>query len=218
MRLTNKVKTMKALQVTKERAVERVIPLSLLGYTKGVGKSKKECGVQYSAEFDSKQKALWRTELFVRYAHRLLECSEQIYADERLFFTPLPLPLSGWIKRGGVYSGKDIHLTLGHIIDWWQNYKCAQVVDEEGKQHYIYGFAFGPIYKFGRPRPADAEPNKVRYIGDDDCGYRIQASLSLYDLGCSLYEVYRRYKHHYYRDHFDLEDAIEYLLGEKVSR
>ena len=120
---------MKQLQITKGRAVERVKPLSLLGYTKGVGKSEIENGVQYSAEFDNKQKALWRTELFVKYAHRLLECSEQIFADERLFFTPLPLPLSGWIKRGVAYSCKDMELTLGHIIDWWQNYKCAQVVD-----------------------------------------------------------------------------------------
>lgn len=209
---------MKALQTTKGRAVERVIPLSLLDYTKGVGKSEIEKGVQYSAEFDNKQKVLWRTELFVKYAHRLLECSERIYADDRLFFTPLPLPISGWIKSDGCYRGKDMQLTLGHIIDWWQNYKCAQVVDEEGKSHYIYGFAFGPVYKFGRPRPADAEPDKVRYIGDDDCGYRIQSSLSLLDLGCSLYEVYRRYKDRYCCSHFDLEDAIEHLLGEKVAR
>ncbi len=209
---------MEQLQITKGRAVERVIPLSLLGYTEGVGKSEMESGVQYSAEFDNKQKALWRTELFVKYAHRLLECSEQIFADERLFFTPLPLPLSGWINRGGCYSGKDMHLTLGHIVDWWQNYKCAQVVDEEGKHHYIYGFAFGPDCKFGRPRPADAEPDKVRYIGADNCSYRIQSSLSLFDLGCSLYEVYRRYKPHHFYNHFDLEDAIEYLLGEKVER
>ena len=209
---------MKALQTTKGRAVERVIPLSLLDYTKGVGQSEVEKEVKYSAEFDNEQKMLWRTELFVKYAHRLLECSEQIFADERLFFTPLPLPVSGWIKSGGCYCGKDMQLTLGHIIDWWQNYKCAQVVDEEGKQHYIYGFAFGPIYKFGRPRPADAEPNKVRYIGDDNRGYRIESSLSLFDLGCSLYEVYRRYKDHYCRNHFDLEDAIEYLLGEKLYR
>lgn len=209
---------MEQLQITKGRAVERVKPLSLLGYTKGVGKSEIENGVQYSAEFDNKQKALWRTELFVKYAHRLLECSEQIFADERLFFTPLPLPLSGWIKRGGCYSAKDMHLTLGHIIDWWQNYKCAQVVDEEGKRHYIYGFAFGPDCKFGRPRPADAEPDKVCCVGEDGRSYLMQPSISLFDLGCSIYEVYRRYKHHHCFSHFDLEDAIEYLFGEKVVR
>ena len=130
---------MKALQITKGRAVERVIPLSLLGYTEGVGKSEIEKCVQYSAEFDSEQKALWRTELFIKYAHRLLECSEQIFADERLFFTPLPLPLSGWVKNGGCYQGKHMDLVLGHIIDWWQNYKCAQVVDEEGKCKAVQG-------------------------------------------------------------------------------
>lgn len=209
---------MKALQITKGRAVERVIPLSLLGYTEGVGKSEIEKCVQYSAEFDSEQKALWRTELFIKYAHRLLKCSEQIFADERLFFTPLPLPLSGWVKNGGCYQGKHMDLVLGHIIDWWQNYKCAQVVDEEDKRHYIYGFAFGSDCKFGRPQSADAEPDKVRFIGDDNCGYRIQSSLSLFDLGSSLYEVYGRYKEIYNRNHFDLEDAIAHLLDERVAR
>ena len=209
---------MKTLQTTKGRAVERVIPLSLLDYTKGVGQSEIENGVQCSTEFDNEQKSLWRTALFVKYAHRLLECSEEIFADERLFFTPLPLPVSGWIKSGCCYRSKDMQLTLGHIIDWWQNYKCARVTDEEGKLHYIYGFAFGPSYKFGRPRPADAERDKVRYIGDDDRAYRIESSLSLFDLGCSLYEVYRRYRYHYCRNYFDLEDAIEYLLGEKLYR
>lgn len=209
---------MKTLQTTKGRAVERVIPLSLLDYTQGVGQSEIEKEVKYSAEFDNEQKALWRTALFVKYAHRLLECREQIFADERLFFTPLPLPVSGWIKSGCCYCSKDVQLTLGHIVDWWQNYKCAQVVDEEGRRHYIYGFAFGPSYKFGQLRPADAARDKVRYIGDDDRGYRIESSLSLFCLGCSLYEVYCRYKDHYCRNHFDLEDAIEYLLGEKLYR
>ncbi len=208
---------MKALQVTKERAVERVTPLSLLGYTKGVGKSKIENGVQDFTDFDNKQKALWRTELFVRYAHRLLECSERIYADERLFFTPLPLSISGWIKSDVTYSGRDMTLTLGHIVDWWQNYKCSQIVDEAGEKHYIYGFHFGPTYKY-RPRPQDAEPDKVCCIGEGGRNYLMQPSLSLLDLGCSIYEVYRRYKHHHCFAYFDLEDAIEYLFGEKIYR
>ena len=208
---------MKALQVTKERAVERVIPLSLLGYTEGVGESKiEEVALFNSAGYDIKWKAHWRTYLFVKYAHRFLACSEQIYADERLFFTPLPLSISGWIKSGVCYSGKDMNLTLGHIIDWWQNYKCSQVIDENGERHYIYGFKFGPLYKF-RPRPANAEPDKVSYIGADNRCYTIQPSISLLKLGNSIYEVYCRYKHHHCFSYFDLEDAIEYLFGEKVS-
>ena len=208
---------MKALQVTKERAVERVIPLSLLGYTEGVGESKiEEVALFNSAGYDIKWKAHWRTYLFVKYAHRFLACSEQIYADERLFFTPLPLSISGWIKSGVCYSGKDMNLTLGHIIDWWQNYKCSQVIDENGERHYIYGFKFGPLYKF-RPRPANAEPDKVSYIGADNRCYTIQPSISLFKLGNSIYEVYCRYKHHHCFSYFDFEDAIEYLFGEKVS-
>ena len=208
---------MKALQVTKERAVERVIPLSLLGYTEGVGESKiEEVALFNSAGYDIKWKAHWRTYLFVKYAHRFLACSEQIYADERLFFTSLPLSISGWIKSGVCYSGKDMNLTLGHIIDWWQNYKCSQVIDENGERHYIYGFKFGPLYKF-RPRPANAEPDKVSYIGADNRCYTIQPSISLFKLGNSIYEVYCRYKYHHCFSYFDLEDAIEYLFGEKVS-
>ena len=208
---------MKTLQFTKDRTVERVKPLSSLGYTEGFGKSRIENGVQGSADFDNKQKAQWRTELFVRYAHRFLECSERIYADERLFFTPLPLPISGWIKRGIAYSSKDMNLTLGHIIDWWQNYKCSQIVDESGERHYIYGFHFGPCYKY-RPRPKDADLDKVYCIGEDGQSYLIYPSISLFDLGYSVYEVYRRYKHHHCFSHFDLEDAIEYLFGEKILR
>jgi hypothetical protein len=213
---------------TKDVSVERVTPPAPLGYCKAVGKSERVERMELAQgvgnqdfdnrNFDNQEKAKWRAELFVRYAHRLLACSEEIFADKRLFYTPLPLPLKMWIRRGNSYTPTGLRPTLGHIIVWWQNYKCAQVADEKGRLHYIYGFAFGPICKFGRPRPADAEPDKVRYIGGDDCGYRIPTSHSLFDLGCSLYEVYRRYKHHYCRDHFDLEEAIEFLLGEKVSR
>ena len=89
---------MEKFNVTKGVSVERVTPPALLGYCKAVGKSEKEKGAESAQEFDNCGKAKWRTALFVRYAHRLMECSERIFADERLFYTPLPLPLNLWAK------------------------------------------------------------------------------------------------------------------------
>ena len=200
---------MKTVQFTKGMSVERVTPPALLGYCKAVGKSEREMGAEYAQEFDNYEKAKWRTELFVRYAPRLLECSEKIFADERLFFTPLPLPLKLWAKNGRGYSPTEMRLTLGHILDWWQNYKCAQVEDEEGKLRYIFGFDV-VRGKFGFP----TKPYKVRYIGDGGQCYCTTIDTSIPELGSSLYEVCSQYgtSNH----HFDLEDAIEYLLGEKV--
>lgn len=204
---------MKTTEITKGVSVERVTPPALLDYTKGVGASEKECGTE-GAERGSNDKARWRTELFVRYAHRLLECSERIFADERLFYTPLPLPLSGWERRGLTYEAQRIELTLGHVIDWWLNYKCSQVVNEEGCRHYIYGFKFGTQCKFGY-RPDVVVPDRVLYVGDDGAGYVVESAASLLELGNSLYEVCCRYRTAPHNGAFDIEDAIEILLGER---
>ena len=207
---------MKATLFTKDVSVERVTPPALLGNCKAVSKSEREVRTELAQEFDSEQKRKWRTELFVRYAHRLLECREKIFADERLFFTPLPLPLSGWVKNGGCYESQLLPLTLGHIMDWWQNYKCSQVVDEAGEHHYIYGFSFGTQCKFGY-KPKDIRPDRVLFVGADNRSYRVEADRSLLVLGSSLYEVCNRYPQSpLCMATFDLEDAIEYLLGERV--
>ena len=205
---------MKTTQFTKDVSVERVTPPALLDYTKGVGASEMKRDVENAHEFDCNEKRRWRTELFVRYADRLLACSEQIFADERLFYTPLPLPLSGWERRGVVYEAQRIEPTLGHIVDWWLNYKCSQVVDKEGIRHYIYGFEFGTQCKFGH-RPSVVKPDRVKYVGDDGRGYTIECTSSLLELGNSLYEVCCRYRNAPHAGVFDIEDAIELLLGER---
>ncbi|MBE6174748.1 MAG: hypothetical protein E7147_04290 [Rikenellaceae bacterium] len=201
-------------QFTKDVSVERVIPPALLDYTEGVGTSEMKREATSAHEFDYNEKRRWRTELFVRYAYRLLRCSEQIFADERLFYTPLPLPLSGWERQGLAYEVQHTELTLGHIIDWWQNYKCSQVVDEAGKRHYIYGFEFGTQCKFGH-RPSVVKPDRVKYVGDDGKSYTIECASSLLVLGNSLYEVCKRYPHPPHKGVFDIEDAVELLLGER---
>ena len=200
---------MEKFNVTKVVSVERVTPPALLGYCKAVGKSEKEKGAESAQEFDNCGKAKWRTALFVRYAHRLMECSERIFADERLFYTPLPLPLNLWAKNGRGYSPVEAKLTLGHILAWWQNYRCAQAENENGEHYYICGFDI-VRGKFGFP----TKPYKVRYIGKEGQCYSVETNISIPELGNSLYEVYSQYGTS--NDHFDLEDAIEYLLGEKV--
>ena len=200
---------MEKFNVTKGVSVERVTPPALLGYCKAVGKSEKEKCAKYAQEFDNREKAKWRTALFVRYAHRLMECSERIFADERLFYTPLPLPLKFWAKNGMGYTPIEAKLTLGHILTWWQNYRCAQVEDEAGEHHYIFGFDI-TRGKFGFP----TKPYKVRYIGEEGQCYTIETDISIPELGNSLYEVCSQYRAG--NEYFDLEDAIEYLLGERV--
>lgn len=200
---------MRTFQTTKGRAVERVIPLSSLGYCKAVGKSEREECAAYAQAFDNCEKARWRTGLFVRYAHRLLECSERVFADERLFYAPLPLPLRMWAKKGAGYTPVEMSLTLGHILVWWQDYRCAQVVSEDGERHYIFGFDI-VRGKFGFP----TKPYKLRYIGKEGQAYCTETDISIPELGASLYEVCCQYGTS--NSYFELEDAIEYLLGERV--
>ena len=190
---------MKNFSVTKGMPVERVKPLALLATTKMCGAGERVIEEKYSSEIEPKNKALWRRELLVRYAKRLLECSEKIFEDSRLFLTPVPINGS---------------TPLGIVIDWWQNYKCSQVVDEAGKRHYIYGFEFGTQCKFGH-RPSVVKPDRVKYVGDDGKSYTIECASSLLVLGNSLYEVCNRYPHPPHKGVFDIEDAVELLLGER---
>lgn len=196
-------------QLTKDVSVVRVTPPALLGYCKAVGASKREERSEFAHEMDIREKDKWRTALFVRYAERLLGSSDKIFADKRLFYTPLPLPLPMWSRSGNIYSSAGERLTLGHIIVWWQDYKCAQVENEKGKRCYIYGIDISRG-KFGSP----SKPWGVRYIGDDGECYYTETDMSPIKLGNSLYEVCCEYKP--YGSYFELEDAIEHLFGEKV--
>jgi hypothetical protein len=196
-------------QFTKGVSVERVTPPTLLGYCKAVGKSERDERNELAQDFDSTEKAKWRTALFVRYAKRLLASSEKIFADERLFHTPLPLPLKVWARQGLGYTPTEAKLTLGHIIVWWQDYRCSQVENDMGEHHYIYAFDIIPG-KFGLP----SKPYRVRYIGDNGHSYCTEIDRSLFELGNSLFEICSQYRG--CTSHFDLEDAIEHLLGERV--
>ena len=104
--------------------VERVKPLALLATTKMYGAGERVVEEISSSEIEPKSKALWRRELLIRYANRLLECSEKIFEDSRLFLTPVPI------------NGTT---PLGAVIDWWQNYKCSQAEDRNGKHFEVTG-------------------------------------------------------------------------------
>ncbi len=206
---------MKTIKTTKGVSVERVTPPALLGFTKCAGKSERVESESFTLEFDKEKKNRWRTELFVRYARHLLEKSDKIYADERLFYSEVPLPISCWSKNGSLYEGQRVTPTLGHIIYWWQNYRCSQVEDKDGRHHFIYGFAFSPMRKFCQSEREDVD--KVLYVGDDDHGHRVAVDRSLFEIGTSLNEVCSRYGNHPpTRSCFELEDAIALLLGEEI--
>ena len=203
-------------QFTKDASVVRVKPLALLESPKVVGSSEKVVGIAYANEFDRKSKDEWRAELFAKYAKRLIACSNSIYADERLFYTPVPLSLTGAVRKGAVCSFCNSELTLGQIIAWWENYRCSTVVDMNGNLCPIYGFKWGTQTKFGY-KPEYIEPNKVLFIGADGEKSIAQVDLSLIDLACSLHEVQQLYHQEISPSKvFDIEDAIELLLGEKV--
>lgn len=203
-------------QFTKDASVERVKPLALLESPKVIGSSEEIVGTNVANEFDRKAKEEWRAELFTKYAKRLIACSESIYGDARLFYTPVPLPLTGAVRRGGVYSLCGLNLRLGHIIAWWENYRCSKVIDESGELHPICGFRWGTQPKFGF-KPEHIEPNRVVFIGTDGEKRVAEVDLSLMNLACSLHEVQQLYDQPIAPSRvFDIEDAIEMLLGEKV--
>ena len=191
---------MKNFNVTKGMPVERVKPLALLATTKMYGAGERVVEKISSSEIEPKSKALWRRELLIRYANRLLECSEKIFEDSRLFLTPVPI------------NGTT---PLGEVIDGWQNYKCSWAEDSNGKHYPIYGWDFGPYTKMGHLCNAD-HTRGVYYVGDDGDGY-FAPTEQVAGLRNSLQEVCDRYQNiSSIHGVFDLEDAIELLLGERV--
>ena len=190
---------MKNFSVTKGMPVERVKPLALLATTKVCGAGERAIEENYSSEIEPKNKALWRRELLVRYANRLLECSEKIFEDSRLFLTPVPINGS---------------TPLGVVIDWWQSYKCSQAEDSNGKHYPIYNWDFGPYTKMGHLCNAD-HTRGVYYVGDD--GAYFAPAEQVVCLRDSLQEVCDHYQNiTSIHGVFDLEDAIELLLGENI--
>lgn len=191
---------MKNFNVTKGMPVERVKPLALLATTKMSGAGERVVKEISSSEIEPKGKALWRRELLVRYANRLLERSEAIFEDSRLFLTPVPI------------NGTT---PLGAVIDWWQNYKCSWAEDSNGKRYPIYGWDFGPYTKMGHLCNAD-HARGVYYVGEGDGGY-FAPTEQVAGLRDSLQEVCDRYQNIFSIEGvFDLEDAIELLVGDKV--
>jgi hypothetical protein len=190
---------MKELNVTKGMPVERVKPLALLDHIKACGAGEKRVEESSISALDPRDKMQWRRELLIRYAHRLLECSEKIFEDSRLFLTPVPI------------NGTT---PLGVVIDWWQNYRCSMVEDGEGCLFPIYGWDCGPYKKMGHLCNADHKRG-VYYIADG-VGY-FTPTESVKGLRESLQEVSRCYEGVCsVGGVFDIEDAIELLLGEKV--
>ena len=207
---------MKILQVTKERAVERVTPLSLLGYTKGVEMSEIENGVQLCAESLFTQKAQWRTGLFLKYAHRLLGCSEQIFANRDVFNTLIPIKvLCCSSMQPNIFAPYIVQPTLGQFAYWWQTYKCSRL-ESEGILYPIVCWSVN--LKFMNLSSSFTERNSLLCIDSDGGQYSSKMELhNLYNLSKSFHEVCKLYPATEYL-HFDLEDAIEYLLGEKIER
>ena len=80
-------------------------------------------------------------DLFLEYAHRLIEASDTILADSRMFLAPLP------IRNGLAYTGTSgfQNPTLGIYIEWWRNNKCAWIEDKKGISHPIYYIAGSPL-------------------------------------------------------------------------
>lgn len=185
---------------TKGMPVERVKPLALLGTTRLCGESRMEMKRGGYAKGTPRAKEEWRVELLVRYGAELVKQSDVIFADARLFLTPVPI-------FGSV--------PLGVVIDWWQNYKCSQAEDSDGTLHYIYDCEIGPYKKWGH----ECNTDKVRgvyYIGIEGKSYFAPAR-SVHQLRSSIEEVQQRYNSIFsHQGVFDLEDAIEWLLGVKV--
>lgn len=207
---------MKHLLFTKDVAVERVTPLPLLGTTKIEGPG----NLYFIPTIDEPHpdnRIVARIELFASYAHRLLECSDRIFADRRIFNAKVPLKIS-FAERSewGTYEFKCGIPTLGTIIDWWQNYECAKVENEQGDRFYICGWEYGSMNKFGY-RHEPSRPPMVHYLAK--CGLMQRSSTkSVMHLAASIYEVYKRYPQEWGEyDVFTLEEVIKILFDEDVS-
>lgn len=207
---------MKQLTFTKDVAVERVTPLPLLGTTKIEGPSNfYNIAPLIGAQPENRIKG--RIELFIRYAHRLLECSDKIFADRRIFNAKVPLQ-AGFAKRSeyGSYEFQQGIPTLGTIIDWWLNYECAKVENEEGEKFYICGWDFGTMRKFGYT-PKSIIPPEVCYIDHSGVAHTSPVK-SVMHLATSIYEVYKRYPQEWDEyEVFTLEEVIKILFDEDVS-
>ena len=214
--ITKNNTTMKQLTFTKDVAVERVKPLPLHGTTRIDGPSY-FYNISPIEGVCPEKRIKGRIELFIRYAHRLLECSDKIFADRRIFNAKVPLQ-AGFAKRSeyGTYEFQQGIPTLGTIIDWWQNYECAKAENEKGEKFYICGWSFGSMCKFGY-RPKNIVSPEVYYIGHDGRAY-ISPVKSAMHLSDSIYEVYKRYPQEFDEyEVFTLEEVIKLLFDEDVS-
>lgn len=82
-----------------------------------------------------------RIKLFLQNAHRLIDRSDRIMEDSRMFLAPLP------IRNGLAYTGTSRlrNPTLGVYIEWWRNHKSAWTEDDYGELQPIYYIAGSPL-------------------------------------------------------------------------
>lgn len=137
--------------------------------------------------------------LFLEYAHRLIEASDTILADSRMFLAPIP------IRNGLAYTGTSgfRNPTLGIYIEWWRNHKCAWTEDNNGTPQPIYYIAGSPL----------SGCNSCAYVTPDGKGKSISVPhfsivwRSFAEINAHYTEAKQLY------DAYTLAEVIEILFG-----
>ena len=91
-------------------------------------------------ESDLKQRASWE-EIFFREAFFLYEHRATVYADRRMFFSPLPF------KNNLAYSGSSglDNATLGIYLKWWDSCERAVIREQDRVVALTYFIAGSPL-------------------------------------------------------------------------
>jgi hypothetical protein len=139
-----------------------------------------------------------RLELFLRNANRLIEASNKILSDSRIFLTPLP------ITSGLAYTGTSgfQNPTLGIYIEWWKNNECAWTLDKSGVKRPIYHISGSPL----------SGTNSCGYVGaeGENCHASIRSFSSVWSSFININTRYVEAKQRY--DAYTLEDVLKILF------
>lgn len=80
-------------------------------------------------------------QMFLDNAFLLLDSSNLVFADSRIFLTPLPIANKLFLK-----DDTDLQKpVLGALIEWWRNCHAADFMDSNGKEWIIYKMSGCPI-------------------------------------------------------------------------
>ena len=145
------------------------------------------------AEDDKSDRML--LEFFLRNAYRLIEKSDTILSDSRMFLAPLPIS-----DAAGIPGFRNP--TLGIYVEWWKNNECAWRVDEMGVKRPIYLISGNPM----------TGSNSCGYIGEQgkSCFASVRSFSSVRQSFVSVNTRYTEAKERF--EAYTIEEVVKILF------